>query len=841
MKQNKYHLIFIVAGIAITFIVIGVAGGLLMTMENQLRENAEREVLTLTEQGAINMTEYLNLTDQVIDAFTVKSADFDDIQPVLISMKRSFGFHEVSFIDAGGQGHHADGTTFASAELYVEDLLATSGDIASGDLMQWALYRNEEGEAIYLISKSLMLDGKKNGYIAVEVSIPSLVHKGGFPLYENENSFVLFNTDSGLIATQALKGESQLPAGVDAERIQEAIAQNESEIFGDDIQGKNSYIGIVPIVEDSMYVCNIVPEESVRLEIASVRQAFEIVFGVILLCLLVVLLMSFFFYRKRTEELDNEMRTHLYGALSDSLDMAVNMYSPDDAVVTPIVAKSREIIGFPMVELISNRKIDSKIMLSEEGTRLLSRIQEGSIISLETGEFSLVDKRTGENRWIAYSVNPFFYENKHQLLIVFRDSTAEKNLQSSMKEAMIAAETANNAKSDFLSRMSHEIRTPMNGIVGMIQIVRNNLDDPEKIKEGLDKIVGASDHLLNIINDVLDISKIESGKMMLANEPFSLPELTEGVSQVIAPQCELKQQTFVVDTSGLCGDIFVGDRVRLQQVLINLLSNSVKYTPSGGTVSLKVTQECSTVRSYVPTVFVVKDNGIGMSEEYQKRLFEPFDMEERSKERGTGLGMPIVKNILTMMGGDIRIESVVNKGTTFTAMVNLELLGTEENTPNLSANDPVGNGGPFGETLSEDGDAGPVSDAEMDFSHIRVLLAEDNELNAEIAKELLQDAGLTVEWACDGKLVCEMFENSEINYYDIILMDIQMPERDGYEATHYIRGLKRSDAWAVPIAAMSANAFYEDVQASLRSGMNAHLSKPIDIRKVLETIGELIR
>lgn len=481
-----------------------------------------------------------------------------------------------------------------------------------------------------------------------------------------------------------------------------------------------------------------------------------------------------------------------------------------------------------MIELINNHKIDSKIMLSEEGKRLFSRIREGSISSLERGEFSLVDRHTGKSRWVTYSVNPFFYANKQQLLIVFRDSTAEKNLQSSMKEAMIAAETANNAKSDFLSRMSHEIRTPMNGIVGMTQIVQNNLNDPEKVKEGLNKIVSASDHLLGIINDVLDISKIESGKMLLANEPFSLSELVESVSLIIGPQCEFKQQMFTVDSARVCNDAFIGDRVRLQQVLINLLSNSVKYTPIGGSVCLRVSQECSTVRSYVPTVFTVKDDGIGMSEEYQKRLFDPFDMEERSKEQGTGLGMPIVKNILTMMGGDIQVESVLNEGTIFTAMVNLELdvnreekqvaLENAENLPSKNKN---------------------FSKGAKDFSGIRVLLVEDNELNAEIARELLQDAGLEVEWASNGRQACEMYENSALNYYRIILMDIQMPEMDGYEATQCIRKLERADSRTVPIAAMSANAFYEDVQASLRSGMNVHLSKPIDINKVLETIAEL--
>lgn len=839
VKQNKYHLIFIVAGIAIAFIVIGVAGSLLMTIENQLGENAEREVLGLTEQGAMNVSEYLTFTDQAIEAFTAKSADFEDIQPMLKSLKNSLNFAEASFIDAEGIGYRADGTAFLPTEVFPKEALIVSDIDTAGDNTQWALYQNDKEEAYYLIAKPLTLNGEKIGHILVEVSINSFADKGGSSRYAEDDFYMLFCEDSKIVATTALAEKGELPSDINELQLQSALLKNKSTTFVTPVNGVNSYISIVPLTENAVYICSVVPEESVRSEIESIRKTFEIVFGVILICLLTVLLMSFFFYRKRTEERDNEMRTRLYGALSNSLDMAVNMYSPDDAVVTPIVAKSREIVGFPMIELIGNRKIDSKITLSDEGKRLLSRIREGLISSLETGEFSLVDRHTGKARWVSYSVNPFFYENKQQLLIVFRDSTAEKNLQFSMKEAMIAAETANNAKSDFLSRMSHEIRTPMNGIVGMTQIVQNNLDDPEKVKEGLDKIVGASDHLLEIINDVLDISKIESGKMMLANEPFSLSELVESVSVIITPQCEFKQQNFTIDTSRCCNDAFIGDRVRLQQVLINLLSNSVKYTPLGGNVSLMVSQKCSTVRSYVPTEFIVKDDGIGMSEEYQEHLFDPFEMEERSKEQGTGLGMPIVKNILTMMSGDIQVESVLNKGTTFTAMVNLELDKEKE----AEQQEPeTGSGEKDAQEIkaSATDETGESADAEKtSFEGIRVLLAEDNELNAEIAKELLQDAGLLVEWASDGKQACEMYENSSPNYYQIILMDIQMPELDGYEATQCIRKLEREDARTVPIAAMSANAFYEDVQASLRSGMNVHLSKPIDINKVLETIAEL--
>lgn len=390
----------------------------------------------------------------------------------------------------------------------------------------------------------------------------------------------------------------------------------------------------------------------------------------------------------------------------------------------------------------------------------------------------------------------------------------------SLEQARRLAEYANRAKSEFLSNMSHDIRTPMNGIVGMTAVALAHLNNTEQVENCLMKISLSSKHLLGLINDILDMSKIESGKMTLAHEPVSLKETLEGITNIIQPQVNVKEQTFEVSAGNIYVNNIYSDSVRLNQVLLNLLGNAVKFTPDGGSIKLELSQEPSQKGDdYVCTHVWVKDTGIGMTPEFQKRVFESFMREDNArvqKTEGAGLGMAITKYIVDAMGGDIQVTSQLGEGTEFHVVLDFQKV--EEPEDNIAVQET------------------DVPEKDVDLSGKRVLLAEDNDLNWEIAQELLSDMGLELEWAEDGQICLDKFRQSPVGYYDAILMDIRMPNMNGYESTKEIRALNRPDAATIPIIAMSADAFEDDIRRCMDSGMNAHIAKPIDMDEVTRTL-----
>ena len=388
---------------------------------------------------------------------------------------------------------------------------------------------------------------------------------------------------------------------------------------------------------------------------------------------------------------------------------------------------------------------------------------------------------------------------------------ARKAAEQARKEA----EQANAAKQEFLSSMSHDIRTPMNAIIGMTSLALDNTDDPKRVRDYLGKIALSSKHLLGLINDVLDISKIESGKMTLNVEPVSLREAMDSIVNIIQPQVTAKNQQFKAVAQEILSENVRCDGVRLNQVLINLLGNAVKFTPEKGAVQLTVYQETLPEdASRVRTHFLVSDTGIGMSKEYQKVIFESFSREDNTRVRkteGSGLGMAITKCIVDAMGGTISVRSEQGRGSEFHVVLDLEKAAA----PAASE--------------AADGAAERMNDVVLKGR--RILLAEDNELNWEVARELLSILELELDWAENGEICVEKFRNSPAGHYDAIIMDVRMPVMDGYEATAAIRRLEREDA-DIPIIAMTADAFSEDIQRCLERGMNDHLAKPIDIQAV---------
>ena len=524
-----------------------------------------------------------------------------------------------------------------------------------------------------------------------------------------------------------------------------------------------------------------------------------------------------------------------------------------------------------------------------------------------------------------------------------------------LQDALAAAQHANRAKTTFLNNMSHDIRTPMNAIIGFTSLAATHIDNTEQVQDYLAKITTSSNHLLSLINDVLDMSRIESGKVKIEEKETSLPEIMHDLKTIVQADISSKQLEFFIDTADVVNEHVLCDKLRLNQVLLNLLSNAMKFTKPGGIVSVRILQKGNAAEGCASYDFQVKDTGIGMSKEFLEHVFEPFEREQTSTVsgiQGTGLGMAITKNIVDMMGGTISADSEVGKGSTFTVSLQFKTCSgsvRQEVIPELNGlralvadddfntcssvtkmlstigmrpdwttsgkeavlrtrlaeeqNDsyaayiidwlmPDMNGievvrrirGIIGEETpiiiltaydwsdieEEARNAGVTGfcskpiflselrevlespfaspDSEPDeqeencsFEGKKILLVEDNELNQEIAVEILQEAGFVLDMADDGAVAVEKMKAAEPGQYDLILMDIQMPIMDGYEATGQIRKLENPNLARIPIIAMTANAFDEDRKAALDAGMNGHIAKPIDVPKLMEVLGEILK
>ena len=393
-----------------------------------------------------------------------------------------------------------------------------------------------------------------------------------------------------------------------------------------------------------------------------------------------------------------------------------------------------------------------------------------------------------------------------------------RQAQDIAAEALQSAERASKAKTDFLANMSHDIRTPMNAIIGITTLMKNELHQPEKLAEHLGKLENSGQLLLGIINDILDMSRIESGKTTLNVEKMNLPQQISQLDSIICQQAGQRRQTFTVNTH-LQHENVLADPNRLNQVLMNILSNAVKYTPTGGHIRFEV-DELPRNEHYARYRFVVQDDGIGMSKAYQKTLFDPFTREERSgtnKVQGTGLGMAITKNIVDLMGGSINVESTTGKGTRFEVVLEF-LVDAEADTV------------PEAQMLPEE------EEETSPLSGMKFLCAEDNAINAEILEMLLEANGASCTICSNGQEIVDAFASVKPGEYDMILMDVQMPVMDGLEATRRIRSGENPLGRIIPILAMTANAFLEDMQKSREAGMDEHLSKPVDIAALEQTV-----
>lgn len=437
--------------------------------------------------------------------------------------------------------------------------------------------------------------------------------------------------------------------------------------------------------------------------------------------------------------------------------------------------------------------------------------------------------QTIKGAWIRSMIVPQKYDEKGNLstvLLAISDVTEEKEHELEqdriLRNALSSAEHANRAKTAFLNNMSHDIRTPMNAIIGFTSLAAEHLDDREIIRNYLEKISTSGKHLLSLINDVLDMSRIESGIVKIEKTNVHLPDVLEDLKTIILESVHAKQQKLLIKMQDVVHEDIITDKLRLTQVLLNIISNAVKFTPVGGTIHILVEEKDSQKAGYAVYSFCIKDNGIGMSKEFQEHVFDSFARERTVTESGitgTGLGMAITKNIVDLMGGTIHLTSKQGEGSEFIVTLECELAN---------------------KTVQDKQSSCPKAEKKhLDYSGKKVLLVEDNELNREIATEILKSLGLKVDCAADGMDAVEIMSSEAGNQYDLIFMDIQMPKMDGYTATREIRTLNDSKKANIPIIAMTANAFDEDRKKAIKAGMNGHIAKPIDVNVILQNLDRI--
>ena len=471
-----------------------------------------------------------------------------------------------------------------------------------------------------------------------------------------------------------------------------------------------------------------------------------------------------------------------------------------------------------LICIVEKSVVDNVLKDYQKTIGFTTLLMAGFILLLFAGLFYSISRRRLADQKAEYEKR----NNEIQIQALREMQVANKKLKKAKDiatEALQTAENANKAKTDFLSNMSHDIRTPMNAIIGMTSLIRHDAGNKDKVIEYADKIDISSQHLLGIINDILDMSKIEAGKTVFKYTDFSMPDLIEELNTIFQPQIAERNQTLMVIKENIRHEWVNGDQVHLMQIFSNLLSNAVKYTQEGGKIQFLV-EECETNSSvYAKYRFLVSDNGMGMSADFKETIFDPFTRAEGSvtnKIQGTGLGMAITRNLVEAMGGTIDVESELGQGSCFEVLIDLRIAEDKSVSSTVQ------------EEKNEQND--------NIFQGMRFLCAEDNELNAEILTELLKIEGAECTICENGEEILKTFEKSAPGDYDMILMDVQMPVMNGYEATKAIRRSSHELAKKIPIIAMTANAFSEDIQHSLAAGMNAHVSKPVEMRVLEKTI-----
>lgn len=715
-------------------------------------------------------------------------------------------------------------------------------------------------------------------------------------------------------------------------------------------------LAFMPLKDTQCYLVSLVPNSSIVGHIDEVLQTSQTLTAIVLIVFIifVIFILVTYFYRRKimAGETEVKYREQLFGLLAENTDDVYMLMSLEDYALEYVSPNALKVLGIGSKDIQKAIHAIATQGHTDDLSLSLKSLVDIPVGGCQTNKRNRIHKETGEIKHFVETVYRTTIDNVDKFIIILSDRTSEIQSETALKDAMESAKAANKAKSVFLSNMSHDIRTPMNAILGFTELIKRDCQTPEKVLEYTNKICASGQHLLGLINDVLDMSKIENGKGALNIQKFNLAEFVNELDAMMRPQAETKNQTFEICVHDLREENLLGDKLRINQILINILSNAIKYTPERGKVRMEISELPRINENFARLRFTVSDNGIGISDDYLEHLFKPFTRELSSTVnsiQGTGLGMAITKNLIDLMSGSISVKSKQGVGSTF--VVELELRIDNEDVNNefwqevgisrtlvvdddedicktvtaaladagmnavyaLSGKDAINlveskhaEGKDFDLILIDlkmsdmDGietaerirksvskdvsivmltaydwnefedsarEAGIdaflpkpffVSNLKLNIRAMhkikeeadeapkkalegkRFLAAEDNALNSEILVELLDMYSSCCEVAENGKIALEMFEKSPKGYYDGILMDIQMPVMNGYEAARAIRNSEHPEAQSIPIIAMTANAFSEDINESMNAGMDAHIAKPMDMEKLESVYREII-
>ncbi len=899
-----------------------------------------------------NWSDYLTLAE-----------DEDSVLAFLDEKKEKWGFSEFYFVRADKSCMAPDGSVITADLTLWDELMQERQPVMDGmtldrkELIVFAVpavhgtYRGFDYDAIAVtytnadLADSLNVDafsGKAKCFVMYEDGRVLLSTQTGGNVFENYLVYLKAATD---LTDEELNN------------VRKDWETETSGLLRCSIGDVSQCILYMPVGYQNYVLLSVVPQDTMSAGFLSVQKMTVNILILLFLLVGVSLFVAVFLRshsQNRRSKLELQYRERMFDVLSNTVDDIFIMLDHECLQVDYVSPNVERLLGISAESVKQNIRAMEECLVGGEGGISRAELEKIPMQGSVFREHEYMHQNTGERRWYRITAYHMNIQDVAKYIIVLSDRTQDQQMNRNLQEALNVARSANEAKSSFLSNMSHDIRTPMNAIVGFSVLLEKDADKPEKVRDYTRKITASSNHLLSLINDVLDMSKIESGKTSLNVDKFSLPELLEELHIILDPQAKAKEQTFRIYVQGLTHEELIGDKLRLNQILINLLSNAIKYTQVGGNIAFTISELPNLAPQIVRLRFVVQDNGMGMSEEFQQHIFAPFSREVSSvtnKIQGTGLGMAITKNLVELMGGIIHVESKVDVGSTFTVELSFALPEPEQKekwylhkvSRVLVADDEEEICHDIQELMRDSGveitcvtsGAAAVEKAvkaheqhedfhvilldwkmpgmsgvetaqkireqvrtdvpilvltSYDWSEIeeearaaginaflakpffvstfwqtirplfrdevqpqepvfvpdgvmegkRFLVAEDNELNAEILTEMLHMEGAECEVAVNGQAAADLFLHSQPGHFDMILMDVQMPVMNGYEATRQIRASAHPEAKTIPIAAMTANTFAEDVRNAMDAGMNGHLAKPINMPAVRELVSKLL-